>query len=109
MSTLSNAEKRPDRQGKNPSLEDENRQGACRVILAVTPVGAKNLHNNLDAAVRPRHFDLNALAGTALLSRLGQIAISISTAAGFGVRAATSALTTTGGMTITGPSRAGTG
>ncbi|WP_271146545.1 hypothetical protein [Brevundimonas sp. NIBR10] len=43
------------------------------------------------------------------MSRLGRIAISISTAAGMGVRMGMTALTTTGGMTITGPSRAGTG
>ena len=43
------------------------------------------------------------------MSRFGIIAASISTAAVMTARSGTSALTTTGGMTITGLSGAGTG
>jgi hypothetical protein len=90
-------------------------ESVCRVILVEFPICAKNFHAGVDAASSDGHpDDQGFFVGTALVSRLGRYAISIITAAGpkmgVAVRTGTPALTTTtGGTTMTGPSRAGTG
>ena len=96
-----------------PPLPEEDRS-LCRVILVEIHKRAKNFHDGLDGELGWRHpEDQGFFTGTAPLSRLGRIAVSIITVAGpdmgVAVRTGAPALTTTTGGTMTGPSRAGIG
>jgi hypothetical protein len=70
----------------------------------------KRCANRVDCERSSRHPEINDLLEVSPVSRPGRIAVSTSTAA-FAVRSMTLAtlITTTAGMTTTGPSRAGTG